>query len=71
MDTTKLKDLALTTVQINATAAYAAIEAFKKFAGTEYATYLYGLTNVVDEVTKNARKIIEDGSSFAHAANKK
>jgi hypothetical protein len=71
MDTTKIKDLALTTVQINATAAHASIDAFKKFVGTEYATYLHGLTTMVDEVTKNARKIIEDGSTFAHAANKK
>jgi hypothetical protein len=70
MDNTKFKELALAAIEINSTATHAGIDALKKFAGTEYATYLHGLTNVADEITKNARKIIE-GSQLAYAANKK
>jgi hypothetical protein len=70
MDDTKFKELALATIQINSTAAYAGIDALKEFTGKEYATYLHGLTTVVDEITKNARKIIES-SQFAYAGNKK
>lgn len=67
MELQKFKDLAVSGLMINQTASVAMIEAFKKFAGKEYDTYFHGLTNAVYEVTKNARKIIEESADFANA----
>ncbi len=49
----------------------AGVKAFNKFIGSDYATYTYGLTFMGSELSKNARKIVEEFSDLAPAGNKK
>lgn len=64
---TKTKDFTLAIIEANDQAAKATIKAINNLLGSEFATYTYGLTFVADEVTKNAREIVEKCSDFAYA----
>lgn len=63
----KTKDFTLAIIEANDQAAKATIKAINNLLGSEFATYTYGLTFVADEVTKNAREIVEKCSDFAYA----
>ena len=67
----KTKALALSIIDANEKGAKTVINSWEKFLGSESATYMHGLTQVAEEVSKNARKIVEDCSGFAYAGNKK
>jgi len=67
----KAKALALTLIDAQEKGAKTVINSWEKFLGAESATYMHGLTQVAEEVSKNARKIVEDCSGFAYAGNKK
>ena len=69
-DTTKAKDLALAIIDANESATKSYISALNQFVGSEYATYTYGLTYVASEITKNARKIVEEFADLAPAGTK-
>lgn len=68
---TKTKDLSLSIIDANDQAAKATIKAINTFLGSDYATYTYGLTYVADELTKNAREIVEKCSGLAYAGHTK
>ena len=67
----KLKDLSLAVIDVNDQAAKSTIKAIESFIGTDYATYTYGLTFVANQITSNAREIVEKCSSFAYAGHTK
>jgi hypothetical protein len=69
--TEKTKTLTLTVIDAQEKAFKSTVNAFEKFLGAESATYMQGLTKVAEEVTKNARKIVEDSKGFAYAGNTK
>jgi len=69
--TQKTKEFTLFAIDAQEKAAKTFIAGWDKHLGTEYATYTYGVTTVVEEVSNNARKIVEDCSGFAYAGNKK
>ena len=75
MDYTKLQDktksLTLSVIDAQEKAFKSTIGAFEKFLGAESATYMHGLTKVAEEVSKNARKIVEESKGFAYAGNTK
>lgn len=71
MDITKTKNFTLAIIEANDQAAKATIKAINDLVGTNYATYTYGLTFVADELTKNAREIVEKCSGFAYAGHTK
>jgi len=68
---TKSKDFSLAMIDVQSKATKEIIEAFNSFAGKEFATYTYGVTSLANQVTDNARKIVENFTSLAHAGNKK
>jgi hypothetical protein len=67
----KSKDFTLAMIDANAQATKATIQAIKGFVGPQFATYTYGLTYIADEITSNARKIVENFSGLADAGDKK
>ena len=67
---TKSKEFTIAMIDANEQAFNAGIKAFNKFIGTDYATYTYGLTFMGSELSKNARKIVEELSGFAPTGNK-
>lgn len=75
MDITKFNDkakaLSLSIIDANEKGAKTVINSWEKFLGAESATYMHGLTKVAEEVSKNARKIVEDCSGFANAGHSK
>jgi hypothetical protein len=75
MDITKFNDkakaLTLSIIDAQEKGAKTVINSFEKFLGAESATYMHGLTKVAEEVSKNARKIVEDCSGFANAGHTK
>jgi len=75
MDITKFNDkakaLSLSIIDAQEKGAKTVINSFEKFLGAESATYMHGLTKVAEEVSKNARKIVEDCSGFANAGHTK
>ena len=68
---TKSKEFTIAMIDANEQAFNASIKAFNKFIGTDYATYTYGLTFMGSELSKNARKIVEEFSDLAPAGNQK
>jgi hypothetical protein len=75
MDITKFNDkvkaLSLSIIDANEKGTKTVINSWEKFLGAESATYMHGLTKVAEEVSKNARKIVEDCSGFANAGHTK
>ena len=69
-DTTKISDLALAMITANDSATKSYISALNQFVGSDYATYTYGLTYMASEITKNARKIVEEFANLAPAGTK-
>jgi hypothetical protein len=67
---TKSKEFTIAMIDANEQAFNAGVKAFNKFIGTDYATYTYGLTYMGSELSKNARKIVEEFSDLAPAGNK-
>jgi hypothetical protein len=67
----KSKDFTLAMIDANKQATHATIGAIKGFVGPQFATYTYGLTYVADEISNNARKIVENFSGLANAGDKK
>ena len=67
---TKSKEFTIAMIDANEQAFNAGVKAFNKFIGTDYATYTYGLTYMGSELSKNARKIVEEFSGFAPTGNK-
>ena len=67
----KAKALSLSIIDANEKGAKTVINSWEKFLGAESATYMHGLTKVAEEVSKNARKIVEDCSGFANAGHTK
>lgn len=67
----KAKALSLTLIDAQEKGAKTVINSWEKFLGAESATYMHGLTKVAEEVSKNARKIVEDCSGFANAGHTK
>jgi len=75
MDYTKLnektKSLTISMIDAQEKAFKTTISAFEKFLGAESATYMHGLTKVAEEVSNNARKIVEECQGFTYAGNTK
>lgn len=67
----KTKSLTLSVIDAQEKSFKATVTAFEKFFGPESATYMHGLTKVAEEVTKNARQIVENSKGFAYAGNTK
>lgn len=67
----KAKALTLSIIDAQEKGAKTVINSWEKFLGAESATYMHGLTKVAEEVSKNARKIVEDSQGFAYAGNTK
>lgn len=71
MDITKFNDkakaLTLSLIDAQEKGTKTVINSWEKFLGAESATYLNGITKVAEEVSKNARKIVEDCSGFVNA----
>ena len=67
----KTKSLTISVIDAQEKAFKSTVTAFEKFLGAESATYMHGLTKVAEEVSKNARKIVEDSKGFAYAGNTK
>lgn len=69
----KLKDFSVTMLETNVKATLSTIEAVNQFAGSESTKYLMQLTEAVDNLTDNAKEIIESipFKSFAYAGHKK
>jgi len=67
----KVKALSLSIIDANEKGTKTVINSWEKFLGAESATYMHGLTKVAEEVSKNARKIVEDCSGFANAGHTK
>ena len=68
---TKSKEFTIAMIDANEQAFNSGIKAFNKLIGSDYATYTYGLTFMGSEISKNARKIVEEFSDLAPAGNKK
>ena len=69
--TQKTKEFTLFAIDAQEKGTKTVINSLEKFLGAESATYLNGFTKVAEEVSNNARKIVEDCSGFAYAGNKK
>ena len=67
----KSKSLTISVIDAQEKAFKSTVTAFEKFLGAESATYMHGLTKVAEEVSKNARKIVEDSKGFTYAGNTK
>jgi len=66
----KSKEFALTLVNIQEQTNKSIVDAISKFAGHDFTTYAYGFNFINTEMTKYARKTIEELSSFPYARNK-
>lgn len=63
----KTKSFTLSLIDAQEKGTKTVINSLEKFLGAESATYLNGFTKVAEEVSKNARKIVEDCSGFIDA----
>jgi hypothetical protein len=60
--TKKSQDFTLALIDANAEATLTAIQAFGEFAGSESTTYLLKVTEVVNQITENAKEIVQTGT---------
>lgn len=60
----KMKNFSIDLINANEVMAKASLEAFRKFAGHDFATYTSGTSYIVAELSRYARKAVEDTASF-------
>lgn len=60
----KMKDYSIAMIDIQETTMKSSLDAFRKFAGHDFTTYTSGASFIVSELSRYARKTVEDAASF-------